>query len=191
MSNPSSKWADLRDFCSAIREVVIVAAMLSLLVVPSAVRHVLERAGIRSVAGVEFDVENLAQSRDELNSALAQIDSLRNQLSNAQQQVQGLVDSAPLIAAEPSGGGLGPSMRSSKSPSASPSLASVSRLISSMKDQAEETERSLRRSKVHTDKFVEQAGSKLTLTPPDELFRNRVLSPETATIPEDETQRLR
>jgi len=60
-----------------------------------------------------------------------------------------------------------------------------------MKDQAEETDRTLRRSKVHTDKFLEQAGSKFTLTPPDELFRRRDLSPEIATIPEDETQRVR
>ncbi len=35
MDKENSKWASLRDFCSAIREVVIVAAMLSLLVVPA------------------------------------------------------------------------------------------------------------------------------------------------------------
>ena len=166
MSNPSSRWADLRDFCSAIREVVIVSAIISLLVVPSVVRKALERAGIRSVAGVEFDVENLAQSRDELDAALAQIDALKNQLSTAQQQVQGLAESSPAVGAStPLVAG------SDSSPRFSPSLGSVSRLLASMKTQADETDRSLKRSKVHAEKFLEQAEKQNELMPPDHLLR--------------------
>jgi hypothetical protein len=170
-----SRWADLRDFCSAIREVVIVMAILSLIVVPSVVRKALERAGIRSVAGVEFDVETISQSRDELDAALAQIDTLKNQLAMAQQQVQGLAESSPATAmAWAPSGGAAPAER------VSPSLGSVSKLLASMKAQADETDRSLKRSKVHAEKFLEHAGQQVELTPPNELFRNRELVPSSA-----------
>jgi hypothetical protein len=165
-----NRWANLRDICSAIREMVLVGAMLVLLVAPSFVRDSLERAGIRSVAGVEFDMENLAQSREELDSALAMVETLKSQLDVAQQQVQGLAESSPAIAPpaslmEPTGGGV-PMLRSAPSPS----LASVSRLLSSMQNQADETDQSLRRSKTHTDNFLEHAGRKFQLTPPEVLF---------------------
>ena len=183
MTDKPTRWANLRDICSAVREMAIVMAMLVLLVAPSFVKDALERAGIRSVAGVEFDIDNLAQSRDELDAALAQIDTLRNQLATAQQQVQGLAESSPAIApstrfnstnslampaetAVPMTQGSSPSLRVTPSPS----LASVSRLLASMKEQAEETDRSLRRSKVHADQVIEQASRKIQLTPPQELF---------------------
>lgn len=182
MTDKPSRWANLRDICSAVREMVIVIAMLVLLIAPSFVKDSLERAGIRSVAGVEFDMDNLAQSRDELDAALAQIDTLRNQLTTAQQQVQGLAESSPMLApsslapstslampselASPTARSAGSTMRVAPSPS----LASVSRLLASMKDQAEETDRSLRRSKVHADQVLEQASRKMQLTPPQELF---------------------
>lgn len=171
--NTPNRWANLRDICSAVREMVIVAAMLVLLVAPSFVRDSLERAGIRSVAGVEFDMENLAQSRDELDAALATVDSLKSQLEIAQQQVQGLAESSPAIAPSPS---IAPMIAGNDSvlrSSPSPSLASVSRLLSSMQNQADETDQSLRRSKLHTDHFLEQAGKRINLTPPDILFGNK------------------
>ncbi len=163
MSNPSSRWADLRDFCSAIREVVIVLAIVSLLVIPSVVRKALERAGIRSVAGVEFDVESFAQSRDDLDAALVQIDTLKNQLATAQQQVQGLAEASAVVAIAPSAAAL-----ADTSPRFSPSLASVSRLLATMKTQADETDRSLKRSRSHAEKFLEQAGKSVEPTQPEE-----------------------
>jgi hypothetical protein len=182
-SNPSSHWADLRDCCSAIREVVIVLTIVSLVVVPSVVRKALERAGIRSVAGVEFDVESFAQSRDELDSALAQIDMLKNQLATAQQQVQGLAESSPAIAMS-----VPLTAESESSPRFSPSLGSVSRLLASMRTKADETDDSLKRCKVHTEKILEHAATQGDLTPPEELFRNQEQS---AAIPTtaDELQR--
>lgn len=87
MSEPSpSRWSNLRDSFAALREMLIVVAMLALLLTPTAVRSVLERAGIRSVAGVEFDISTLYESRDELIAAQTQIDELRNELALTQQQ---------------------------------------------------------------------------------------------------------
>ena len=146
--------------------------MLCLLIVPSVVRSALERAGIRSVAGVEFDIENLAQSRDELDSALAQIDDLRTQLAPAQQQVQGLAESSPAVALPMS---IADVEASAISPPdhISPSLQSVSKLLASMNQKAEETDRSLRRSKVHADTLMDQARERIHLPPLEEILKNR------------------
>ncbi len=87
MSEPSpSRWSNLRDSFAAMREMLIVVAMLALLLTPASVRSVLERAGIRSVAGVEFDTTTLHESRDELIAAQTQVDELRNELALTQQQ---------------------------------------------------------------------------------------------------------
>ena len=87
MSEPSpNRWSNLRDSFAAMREILIVVAMLALLLTPTSVRSVLERAGIRSVAGVEFDTTTLNDSRDELIAAQTQVDELRNELALTQQQ---------------------------------------------------------------------------------------------------------
>jgi hypothetical protein len=168
MPEPTNRWANLRDICSAIREIVIVAAMICLLVVPSVVRQALERAGIRSVAGVEFDIMNLAQSREELDAALAQIDALRTQIATAQQQVQDLAESSP-AAAMP----LSIANETGPADQFSPSLQSVSRIFASMNKQIDETDLSLRRSKAHANIVMDQAKKRMELTPPEELFKNR------------------
>jgi len=67
----------------------------------------------------------------------------------------------------------------------SPSLQSVSKLLASMNNKAEETDRSLRRSKVHADTFMDQARKRLDLTPPDELFNSDEASTSMAG-PEDD-----
>ncbi len=178
-SQSSNRWSDLRDFCSAVRELVIVGAMLALVVAPSLIRQALERAGIRSVAGVEFDVAPIAKNRQELDQALAQIASLQEQLATASTAVHGLVESSPAIAmADPST----PRLQSNGAPRFAPSLASVSRMIDSMKLQTDQVDRSLRRSKDRTDEFLEQAGQKIHLTPPDELFRHLDPPPAAASL---------
>lgn len=195
MDKENSKWSSLRDFCSAIREVVIVAAMLSLLVVPSTVRGVLERAGIRSVAGVEFDVDAVQQSRAEVDDALKQIASLQQQLAVAYEQVQRLASESrpttptpnvlaqsPMIAMTPapqrSGGAPSPQ------PATGPTFDTVSKLLTSMKDQCDETKFSLKRSREHADRVLEQAGQTIKLTPPDELFGEKSAEPRAASIPD-------
>ncbi len=195
MDKENSKWASLRDFCSAIREVVLVAAMLSLLVVPSTVRGVLERAGIRSVAGVEFDVDAVQQSRAEVDDALKQIASLQQQLAVAHDQVQRIASESepatpssnvfsqsPMIAMTPT------PQRSAGAPAApnanGATFDTVSKLLTSMKEQCDETKFSLRRSREHADRVLEQAGQTIKLTPPDELFDDKMSEPRAASVPE-------
>ncbi len=206
-SNPPSRWADLRDVCSAIRELVVVIAMILLITVPSIFRTVLERAGIRSVAGVEFDMEPIAKTRDELDAALEQIATLQSQLSNAHDQVLGLVESTPAdplstptpypgLASSPNAVAGAPVASMSEPNFApgsrfSPSLQSVSRLLDSMKNQTVQMDRSLRRSKDRTDEILEQSGQQITLTPPEDLFRDMNAPPESASLTPAENEMVR
>ena len=165
-------------------------------------RQIARVAGIRSLAGVEFDVANIAQSQDDLNAALVQIDELRDQLAVAQQQVHGLATSSASMALQstippapssafPSGGsGPPPSPRLAPAGSASPSLSSISRLLATMKNQADETDKSLRRSKGHNERFLEQVGRHVKLTPPEELFGGAAQAEaESASIDSDTSHR--
>ena len=84
---PPSKFADLRDSFAALREFLVVVAVLSILFAPGRVRSILADAGIRSLAGVEFDTKALAESEAEVEQARSHIDQLKNQLAAAQQEL--------------------------------------------------------------------------------------------------------
>lgn len=90
---PASQSARLRDSFAAIREFIVVLAMLSLLLAPGRVKQVLHDAGIRSLAGVEFDTKALAESDAEMEKArnhvqhlMAQLEAVHQELAQATQQ---------------------------------------------------------------------------------------------------------
>lgn len=163
----TSRWAGLRDSCAAAREMLIVVAILALLVAPSSVRNVLERAGIKSVAGVEFDVTTMAESQAELDHAQTQISLLRDQLTLAQQQLTQL-GTSPMIAQNKD-------------------YTQVSRALARSRVQAEETADLLDSSRAKQDRVFQQMAPSMmsgrrsakqevaetaqhTLVPPEELF---------------------
>jgi len=86
--HPPSKYTDLRDSFAALREFIIVVAMLSVLFAPDRVKAILSDAGIRSLAGVEFDTNALAESKFEVEKARNHIEQLKNQLASAQQELE-------------------------------------------------------------------------------------------------------
>jgi peptidoglycan hydrolase CwlO-like protein len=152
MSEPSpSRWSEMRDFCAAVRELMIVAAVVSLLVAPSLVRGTLERAGIRSVAGVEFDAKTLAEAQSELDNAKKQIDQMRNQLASAQQQLN-----------QPTTARLAPG-------TADPKNGDVSRILAQMQSSIDDTEVSLDRSR----RLHNKAFGTTELRPIEELMSDR------------------
>ncbi len=81
-----NRWSTLREGCAALRELLIVLAIVAIVFAPATIRSILERAGIRSVAGLEFDATTLNESRDELLAAQAQVEELKLQLVATQQQ---------------------------------------------------------------------------------------------------------
>lgn len=80
---PPSRYANLRDGVAALREFLIVAAVLSILFAPNRVKNVLEDAGIRSLAGVEFDARSLAESEADVQQAHRHIKNLQQELKFA------------------------------------------------------------------------------------------------------------
>ncbi|MBB3208151.1 hypothetical protein FHS27_003978 [Rhodopirellula rubra] len=85
MSDPAAnKFASVRDGFAAIREIILVIALLALLFTPTTVREILQDAGIRSFAGVEFDEETLV----EVENAGDRFAELEKQLLAAQTQLE-------------------------------------------------------------------------------------------------------
>lgn len=85
MSDPAAnKFASVRDGFAAIREIILVIALLALLFTPTTVREILQDAGIRSFAGVEFDEETLV----EVENAGDRVAELEKQLLAAQTQLE-------------------------------------------------------------------------------------------------------
>ncbi len=88
---PASKYAAIRDGFAAIRELILVLALLALLFTPTTVRRILQDAGIRSFAGVEFDEQTLI----EVENAGGRVAELEQQLLVAQQQLQAISEINP------------------------------------------------------------------------------------------------
>ena len=79
-----------------MRELIIVVGLLALFFTPTTVRSVLDDAGIRSFAGVEFDDRTL----DEVENAGSRVAELEQQLVLAQEQLNSMAKS-PSIQADP------------------------------------------------------------------------------------------
>ncbi|GAA5507665.1 hypothetical protein [Novipirellula caenicola] len=130
----SSKYASIRDGFAAIRELIIVMAMLALLFAPATIREILSDAGIRSFAGVEFDEQTL----DEVESAHSRVAELEQQLAIAQQQID--------------------SMSQSSVVRADPRFGTVSKMIAEAQQYASETEDDLREVKEKHVELWKRAG---------------------------------
>jgi len=124
MSDPvPSKYASYRDALAAVRELIIVIALLALLFTPQMVRQVLDEAGIRSFAGVEFNEKTL----DEVEAAGTRVVELEQQLTMAQQQLSAMAQSSSIRA--------------------DPRFGSVSRILADAQKKAAETEDNLREAR--------------------------------------------
>ncbi|WP_040765364.1 twin-arginine translocase TatA/TatE family subunit [Novipirellula maiorica] len=132
--SPLSKYASIRDGFAAIRELIIVLAMLALLFAPSAIREILSDAGIRSFAGVEFDEQTL----DEVETAHSRVAELEQQLAVAQQQID--------------------SMSQSSVVRADPRFGTVSKMIADAQQYASQTEDDLREVKEKHVELWKRAG---------------------------------
>ncbi|EMB18566.1 hypothetical protein [Rhodopirellula europaea] len=92
MDEPTpSTFASVRDGFAAIRELILVLAMLALFLTPTTVREILQDAGIRSFAGVEFDEKTLT----EVENAESRVIELENQLALAQSQLESIAQISP------------------------------------------------------------------------------------------------
>ncbi len=85
-----NRWSELRDLFAATREAMIVTAVLLILLAPSVVRGSLERAGITSFAGVEFNMQEVVDAGQQVEFAEQQVALLSQQLANVERQLAAL-----------------------------------------------------------------------------------------------------
>ena len=135
---PISRWTSIRESATTVREVIIAISLIALLFTPTKVRGLLEDAGIRSVAGIEFDATSLAESEAELLATQEMIDSLESQLGEAQTQLASISqqDSPGLTAIK---------------------VGKVSRLLTTTQDMTHDAKESVKHSKRLHDQFISGA----------------------------------
>jgi hypothetical protein len=136
---PLPRYTNVRDSVTAMREFIIVIAMLSILFAPSRVRGILEDAGIRSLAGVEFDATSVTESEASVKEAHAHINELKQQLALAQQELS--------------------KVASSSGTSIDPGLGAISELLARAQRTTIETETNLNHSQEKTRDFLQRHGN--------------------------------
>ncbi|MDG2223056.1 MAG: hypothetical protein P8L85_16870 [Rubripirellula sp.] len=137
-----TRWSELRDLFAATREAMIVTAVLLILLAPSVVRGSLQRAGITSFAGVEFDMEDVLDAGQQVAIAESQVAKLSLQLSNVEQQLADLSVSGRAASSE--------------------ELREIANSVHSIKNQASEANQSLSNTTQSIDRAIQ-------LMPPDQL----------------------
>ncbi len=137
-----TRWSELRDLFAATREAMIVTAVLLILLAPSVVRGSLQRAGITSFAGVEFDMEDVLDAGQQVAIAESQVAKLSLQLSNVEQQLADLSVSGRAASSE--------------------ELREIANSVHSIKNQASEGNQTLSNTTQSIDRAIQ-------LMPPDQL----------------------
>ncbi|WP_417735113.1 hypothetical protein [Rosistilla oblonga] len=153
----SGMWAELRDGCAAVREVAIVGAIVLLLVAPTSFHSILERAGISSVAGVEFDLDAIEEANQQTSDAASEVDYVKEQLAMLQQQIS-----------------------AQATRSQSPEMLGLARSVNGLEKRLDHAKNSLGQAAVGVHSSV-PARHRGGLTPPDELFKEGPSSPEVTT----------
>lgn len=150
MDEPTpSTFASVRDGFAAIRELILVLAMLALFLTPTTVREILQDAGIRSFAGVEFDEKTLT----EVENAESRVIELENQLALAQSQLESIAQISPNRV--------------------DPRLGSVSRLLANAQQSASKMSDSLEEAKGKQIELWQRSGR-----PPRNHGRDETSTPE-------------
>ncbi|QDS87420.1 hypothetical protein EC9_15980 [Rosistilla ulvae] len=156
----SGMWAELRDGCAAVREVAIVGAIVLLLVAPTSFHSILERAGISSVAGLEFDVDAIEEANQQTSDAASEVDYVKEQLAVLQQQIS-----------------------EQAARSQSPAMHGLARTVNGLEQRLDHAKTSLGQAAVGVHDSV-PARHRGMLTPPDELFKRSSPEEKTSQLPQ-------
>ena len=160
--SPAGWWSQAREAAATVRELIVVGALIALVLTPGNVRELLEDAGIRSVAGIEFDATSLAESEAQLLASQEKMETLEAQLQEAQTQLASMSNAAST----------GEMLVRSQA---------VSRMLGAAQSTAHDANDSLGQSKkIHDDVIVKarrngrniptQSHRQAELVPPEQLF---------------------
>lgn len=162
--NPVSHWTNLRDGFAAVRELMIVLLILAFLLVPQRVGKFLQDAGIRSVAGVEFDWQKFKDAQKQIDLAKTDMQDVQVQLSTV---------SSLLSRMQPAINNSNPSVTGSiGQPEASRSelntgdIDQLLKTVESARSKSQDIDQRLQQAKQYSEDVMNQP----VLTPPDQLF---------------------
>lgn len=162
--NGVSHWTNMRDGFAAIRELMIVLLILAFLLMPQRIQKFLHDAGVRSVAGVEFDWQKFKNAQAQIDLAKSDMQEVQIQLNTVSTLLGQLQNSEP------------PAARSLPSMSAlsenlddSPRTVDVDRLMRSLEtaqSKSQEIDQRLQRAQQYSHDILTNP----VLTPPEQLF---------------------
>ncbi len=135
-SEGSSVVGQIRESLAALRELAIVAAIALLVAWPSLVKSTLEKAGVRSVAGLEFDWEQLAEANEEAQVAERTVSAVTVELESVSKQLSSL---------------------STQSQPDVNELRALSSTVARLKNQTREADATLSRSIATHDRIIKKA----------------------------------
>jgi hypothetical protein len=177
----SSRWAALRDGTAAIRELLVIVAIAAFLLMPQKVQQFLAQAGIRSVAGVEFDLQTFKDAQSELRLAQTDLRAIQDDLALANRAI---ADSGPaassalqtqsfgrgLLDSEPSAGARNGMFLTTVN------IQHLKQVLQAAEQKGQQAEQRLQRA----DRMTRQAIPERVLTSPEALFGHRSANQEPA-----------
>jgi Sec-independent protein translocase protein TatA len=175
----SNPWATLRDAVAACRELMIIAAVAACLLMPSRVQQFLSEAGIRSVAGVQFDARKFKDAQAEMMVAQTDLQTIQETLNQLGQAFQEL-DSTASVARTRSLNGLEPGLSGSLLAEANLSSATLAAnrirtLLKNAQSQSQQVQSRLE----HADQLTRQSLPSQVLVAPEVLFGRSAQVPRT------------
>jgi len=159
-----SKWSAVRDMFGAIRELMVVLAIAAFLLMPQKVQRFLHDSGVRSVAGIEFDMDKFKEAQTEIKMAQADMQEIQRQLDGARRS---------LPANSPRSGRAGrtfsPQLSAAAEDDWTVDVEGLAQALGAIQTQTEDAHKRLERA----DRMTRQALPGQPLVPPSVLFGNR------------------
>ena len=143
-----SFWSELHDGCAAIREVAIVTAIVLLLVAPQSIHSILDRAGVTSVAGVQFNVGAIEEANQQTHDAALEVEYVKTQLESIEAELRRYADV-----------------------NRSPSMQALAKSVSGLEEKLDHAKGNLGRAASTVQQSVPEKYRR-RLTPPEVLFKD-------------------
>ncbi len=160
-----SKWTVFRDACTAVRELLLIVAVAAFLLMPQRVQQFLTDAGIRSVAGIEFDLQKFKDAQSELRLAQSGMAEIQEELNTVNRALFAEAAPAPLGSQRLSEN----SVLSANRSGPTVDVVQLRRSIQAAQERGQSIERHLKRA----DQMSRQAVPTEVLTSPEVVFGNR------------------
>jgi len=163
-TNHISHWTNLRDGFAAVRELMIVLLIVAFLLVPQRIQQFLHDAGVRSVAGVEFDWQKFKDAQNQIELAKTDMQEVHVQLNT----VSSLLAQMQSTDAIPSPS-VPTSLNTDLDRNRPPTTLDVDRLLKTI-DTARSKSQDIDQRLQQARQYSQDAWTQPVLVPPEQLF---------------------